>query len=88
MDYRKLDPMIAAEVTGGDPGRQLTVFIHIATDLDPGSGVLLARRLGLEQSVAPGSVLSLTVSAERVGELSEEPWVVAIRAARRLRPLR
>ncbi|MGH3645842.1 MAG: hypothetical protein ACRDTM_01480 [Micromonosporaceae bacterium] len=87
MEYAKLDPTLAAEVGGGEPGQQLPVFVHVADELDAASAERLASRLGLERPVAPGSVLSMTVSAERVGELSDQPWVVAIRAARRLRPL-
>lgn len=90
MEYAKLDPMLAAEVSdesGGDPGRQLPVFVHVADPLDPATAVRLARQLGLEEPVAAGAVLSMTVSVERIEELSGQPWVVAIRAARRLRPL-
>jgi hypothetical protein len=90
MDFAKLDPMLAAELsgdTGGEPGREVPVFVHVAGGLARGDGARLARQLGLSEPVKPGSVLTLTLPVERVGELSGEPWVVAIRAARRLRPL-
>jgi hypothetical protein len=90
MDFSKLDPMLVAELsgdTGGEPGREVPVFVHVAGVLSRADGERLAGRLGLGEPVKPGSVLTLTLPVERVGELSGEPWVVAIRAARRLRPL-
>ncbi len=88
MEYAKLDPMLAAEVTGGAGGdRALPVFVHVADQIDDDTAVRWAERLGLQRPVTPGSVLTVTLPLARVGELSDEPWVVAIRAARRLRPL-
>lgn len=96
MDFQKLDPVLAAELSDGteaDPTRELPVFIHIAEGpdaegLDVDDRDLLARRYGLPQPVIAGGVMSATVTAEQVAELSEEPWVVMIRAARQLRTMR
>jgi hypothetical protein len=88
MDFQKLDPTVAAELSGengGDPDRDLAVFVHVASSLRRDEADRLAERL--EQPVSPGGVLSLTLPARRISALSEEPWVVAIRASHRLRPL-
>ncbi|HEX6074705.1 MAG TPA: hypothetical protein VFZ32_05495 [Micromonosporaceae bacterium] len=89
MDFQKLDPVLAAELSldTADLSRQLPVFVHVTESLEPDEAALVARRFGLAEPVAGGGVLSATLTAQQVAELSEEPWVVKIRAARELRPL-
>ncbi|MGH3746242.1 MAG: hypothetical protein ACRDT8_02460 [Micromonosporaceae bacterium] len=100
MDFEKLDPTVAAELEAGlaqaatgegsSSGTEMAVFVHVADPLLPEHATQLDQRmrpLGLEQPVKPGAVLSMSLPAEQIGRLSEEPWVVAIRAAHRIRPL-
>lgn len=100
MDYQKLDPMLASELDAGLRAavdgippvsrRELQVFVHVADPVVPGDAESMGRRLrglGVNEPVQPGSVLTMSLSAEQVSVLSEEPWVVAIRAARPLRTL-
>lgn len=90
MDFQKLDPALAAAVseqTGGEPDRDLLVFVHVSPELSDDDAARLTQQLNLERPVRAGGVLTMALPARRVGELSDEPWVVAIRPARRLRPL-
>ncbi|MQA27453.1 MAG: hypothetical protein GEU94_18760 [Micromonosporaceae bacterium] len=99
MDYQKLDPTLAAELDAGlraalgestSGARELSVFVHVADPVRDADADRMAQRLrsmGVIEPVQPGAVLTMSVSPQQVAELSEESWVVAIRAARQLRTL-
>ncbi len=85
-DYAKLDAALAA-VLADQPApdaRVLPVFVQLTGDL-PDAGRALLREIGAGEPA--GNVVTATLSARQVSQLSDEPWVRYLRLSGRLRLL-
>ena len=89
MDYRKLDPALAAALAKAPaPGRaptartrasqQLSVFVQVDPDASDAQQAHLVG-LGLPRGSFQGGIATATLSPEQVGKLSEQPFVRRIR---------
>ncbi len=78
-NYRKLDAALAGVIDGAvAAGRPLAVFVHV----DPGAA---GRLPGL--GAVEGGIATVTLPAEQIAELSEQPFVRQIRLSSPLRLL-
>lgn len=85
-DYGKLDAGLASaleDVPDGD-ARVLPVFVEVAGEL-PDAGRSALADLGLTEPT--GGVVTATLSARQVSQLSDQPWVRYLRLSGRLRLL-
>jgi len=85
MDYRKIDAALAAALDDvQDPEEHaLAVFIH--TEHAPGTAeAAFLERLGVSGSTSAQQVLTATLSARAVAELSDQPWVRYLKLSRKL----
>ena len=84
MDLQKLDPVVAAAVSkrAGDQNQDLPVLVHVSAYVNAKDVDRVMRHYGVSQPVRPGGVVSMTLPAREIGKLSDQSWVVAIRAAR------
>ena len=85
-DYGKLDAGLASaleDVADGD-ARVLPVFVEVAGELTE-AGLATLTDLGLGEPT--GGVVTATLSARQVSQLSDQPWVRYLRLSERLRLL-
>ena len=69
-----------------DPSECFEVFVHLAAEAGP-SEIAILDALGVRGAVSGRCVLTGTLSARGVEELSDKPWIRQLRLSRRLRPL-
>jgi hypothetical protein len=88
VDYQKVDAALAAAVQEAtDPDdRSLSVFIHADRALSEEQRALM-ERLGVSGGQAGSRVVTATLSARAVEELTEQSWVQYMRLSQRMRPL-
>lgn len=88
MNYSKLDAALALAVREvQDPEQQnLAVFIDLRSAPDTAEAAFL-ERLGVSGVVSRRHLLTATLSASAVAELSEQPWVRYVRLSQKLRPV-
>jgi hypothetical protein len=88
MDYQKIDAALAAALDDiQDPeARVFEVFIHVAYPLSPDEAGYL-QGLGVHGDTSGRQVLTATLSARAVAELSDQAWVRHLRLSRKLRLL-
>jgi hypothetical protein len=88
MDYAKLDPglqmALAQESTGA--GRVLDVFVQTRDDPGPDAMEFL-QRIGVRNVRPNRKVFTAQLTAEKLDELSEQPWVMALTLSTPLRTL-
>jgi hypothetical protein len=87
MDYRKIDaPLAAALEATPDAGQSLTIFISTTGESTP-TRIQFLTEHGIDPEAARRAIFSATVSAKTVAELSDQPWVSALRLSQKLRPI-
>jgi hypothetical protein len=88
VDYQKVDAALAAAVEEApDPNeRSLAVFIHADRALGVEERSVM-ERLGVSGGQAGARVVTATLSARAVEELTEQSWVRYVRLSQRMRPL-
>jgi hypothetical protein len=88
VDYQKVDAALAAAMQEApDPDeRSLVVFIHAERALSVEERSVV-ERLGVSGGQAGPGVVTATLSARAVEELTEQSWVRYVRLSRRMRPL-
>ena len=86
MDSRKLDAWLSAALVAPEEAGEVTIFISTVEPLDAARAGLL-RKLGVGQAAAGQKLLTATVPKQVIGELSEQPWVRALKLSQQLRPL-
>jgi hypothetical protein len=86
VDYRKLDAALAAALNAAASEQSFDVFIHVDGPLNDDAKAVL-QRAGVK-AAASGTILTASLSAQAISDLSSRPWVRQITLARPLRPLR
>jgi hypothetical protein len=88
MDHKKLDGALASALTCIQNEQEIgfEVFVHIVKP--PAQGELAyLERLGAKGDPRR-TIFTARLSAQTIDELSEQPWVLAIKLSQRLRPLK
>jgi hypothetical protein len=85
VDYSKIDAALASALnTEGGGQETYVVFIHTTQPPGPAESALLAKH-GV--SIGSGKILTASLSRPAIEEMSEQPWVRALRLSTKLRPL-
>ncbi len=88
MDYKKIDASLAA-VLGEiqDPEQPiLAVFIYTTHSITAAEATFL-EKLGVREGVVGKQLITATLSARAVSELSDQQWVKHLKLSRKLRLL-
>lgn len=86
MNYQKVDAALAtalAEVEDRE-ARVLGVFIHTESDLSE-SAIAFLESLGISHPTQNQTVYTVTLSANAVAQLTDQPWVRYLRLSQRLK---
>ena len=88
MNYQKLDAALATAVEDvRDPDeRVLEVFIHVTPALGPAE-IAFLEKLGVSGAIAGRQIITATLSARAVAELSDQSWVRYLMLSKKLRLL-
>jgi hypothetical protein len=88
MNYSKLDAALALAVREAKDSeeRNLGIFIDIGPAPDTAEAAVL-ERLGVSGVASRQQLLTATLSASGVAELSDRPWVRYLRLSQKLRPV-
>jgi hypothetical protein len=91
MNYQKLDATLAIALEDRpSPERStlavplLTVFIHLAADLDA-EAIATLEQLGVSPA-QPGQICTATLALPAIDHLSEQSWVRRLQLSQTLRP--
>ena len=88
MNYRKVDAGLARALstTSGTEETPFSVFVRTTAETGEEEAAVLAD-IGC-RGVAPGAkIYTAELSPQRIGELSEKPWIHSITLSRTSRPL-
>ncbi|HEY9636985.1 MAG TPA: hypothetical protein V6D14_26530 [Coleofasciculaceae cyanobacterium] len=87
MNYQKLDPALAIALNDvqNPEERSLAVFIH--TEPVPEAASSLLQSLGVSGVTTGRKVLTATLSANAISQLSDQPWVQYLKLSQTLRLL-
>lgn len=88
MNYQKLDPALNMALNEVENREEPTfeVFIHTQS-ISSGEATTMLKRLGIENVEGSQDIMTATLSARALSELSEQPWVKYLRLSQVLHPV-
>ncbi|MFN5970008.1 MAG: hypothetical protein ACK47N_20715 [Microcystis sp.] len=85
MNYRKIDPALAATLNEVQNKTKADLLVFIQTNRIPSPDQAnVLERLGINEAKSKRQIFTATLSAQAVEELSEQPWVSFLKLSRKL----
>ncbi|MDY6782699.1 MAG: hypothetical protein SW833_09170 [Cyanobacteriota bacterium] len=88
MNYQKIDAALSIELSRVENRQdaRFAVFIHTQS-ISTAQATAILERLGAESPTGSQNLITATLSARDVSEVSEQPWVKYLRLSQVLYPL-